>query len=50
MAKKPDLPKIKLTKDEKIAKLLIWFVYGVLFFVSAAGAFAVLYLIGVLVF
>lgn len=50
MAKGQDLPDIKLSKEEGISKLLIYFVYGVLFCVTAAGALAILYLLGVLVF
>lgn len=41
---------VKLPKDEKAAKALTFFVQAVLFVVTAAGVFAFMYLLGVLVF
>lgn len=47
---KSDPLAIKLPKDEKAAKALTFFVQAILFVVTAAGVFALMYLLGVLVF
>ena len=53
MAKKSeneyDFPEIKLGKNEKTAKLLTYFVQGILFIITAATVIAILYFVGALI-